>query len=1286
MEKSLIRIYNYFKKNRLAFYVSFIGCFLVLGYCSSRVKFEEDISRIIPKDKKIGKMNEIFQDSKFIDKLVIMVSLNDSTRSQPDSLTAFSDDFAVQAQSKLGPYIKKANYKVDDELVMKLFGAISRQLPIYLNKQDYKTIDTLVTPAKIKQNLQYDYRTLTSPAGIVLKSIISNDPVGISFIGLKKLQQLQYDKNFELYDSYVMTKDHKNLLMFITPAYPSNNTAKNKLLLSGLDHIIDSLNSKQFKNISASYFGADAVFTGNALQMRQDTYLTQGITVVVLVLFLGLYFRKKSAPVIILVPVLFGSLFSLTAIYFIKGTISVIALGTGSVVLGIAVNYSLHVFNHYRHTKSVEQVIKDLALPLTVGSFTTIGGFFCLEFVESEMLKDLGLFAAFSLIGASFCSLVFLPQFIATRKEQSEHQVITFSWIDRIASYNPEYNKFIVAGIVLLTGVFTYTANKVRFEFDMSKMSYMSAKLDHAQIKLNRINKYALQSVYLVTEGKTLNDALMHNEKITGEIENLREKNIVQRYSGVSSFIISDSLKKERIARWKNYWTPQKKRQLLTTLQTEGAALGFKVSAFDKFKALLDKDYSAGDDAGVTEIRKSFLDDFIIEKPGHATIVTLIQTTPQNKPVIYKTFEDTPGVTVLDKQYLTNKLVQIINSDFTSIAIMSSLLVFVVMLLTYGRIELTLVSFIPMFISWIWILGLMGIFGVSFNIVNIIISALIFGLGDDYSLYIMDGLLQEYKTGKKVLSSYKTSIFLSAITTVTGLGVLIFAKHPALRSIAFISIIGICCVVIMSQILIPFLFNILVKNRTDKKHFPWTLTGFAKTIFAFAYFVTGSLILTVLGFLFKLNPFNKEKGKLVYHWILSKFCWSMMYIMGNVKKTIIDKQYADFSKPSVIISNHQSFLDILSLIMQHPKLILFTNNWVWNSPVFGAVVRMADYYHVAEGAENSIELLAGRVKQGYSIVIFPEGTRSVDGQMKRFHKGAFYLAGQLKMDIQPIMIHGTGYTMTKGDFLLKDGNITLKYLPRIKPGDMGFGTGYAERAKNISRYFKHEFNKLSIELEKPSYFKEQLIYNYLYKGPVLEWYLKIKLRLEKNYQVFHELLPRKGQMLDIGCGYGFMPYLLHFASKGRQFTGIDHDEDKIEAAANCFGNYGQVNFITANALEFEFEQYDAIIIADVLHYMQPEEQKQLIGKCIDHLNAGGILIIREGNKQLTQRHRVTEITEYFSTRLLRFNKSSGEGLSYLSADIIKDITLARQMDCIEIDQTKYTSNIIFAVKHERTDQ
>src|SRR4029077_6745351 len=98
------------------------------------------------------------------------------------------------------------------------------------------------------------------------------------------------------------------------------------------------------------------------------------------------------------------------------------------------------------------------------------------------------------------------------------------------------------------------------------------------------------------------------------------------------------------------------------------------------------------------------------------------------------------------------------------------------------------------------------------------------------------------------------------------LGVLIFAKHPALRSIAIISIIGIFCVVIMSQMLIPFLFNILIRNRTQKKQFPWTASGLFKSVFSFTYFTVASLLLALLGWVFvKLNPFNKEKGKLIFH-------------------------------------------------------------------------------------------------------------------------------------------------------------------------------------------------------------------------------------------------------------------------------------------------------------------------------------------------------------------------------------------------------------------------------------
>ena len=86
MKEILIGIYNFFEKRRPAFFAVFAASFLLLGYFALQVKFEEDISKILPKDKKIEKLNEGFLNSKFMDKLVITVSLKDTaSTAQPDS-------------------------------------------------------------------------------------------------------------------------------------------------------------------------------------------------------------------------------------------------------------------------------------------------------------------------------------------------------------------------------------------------------------------------------------------------------------------------------------------------------------------------------------------------------------------------------------------------------------------------------------------------------------------------------------------------------------------------------------------------------------------------------------------------------------------------------------------------------------------------------------------------------------------------------------------------------------------------------------------------------------------------------------------------------------------------------------------------------------------------------------------------------------------------------------------------------------------------------------------------
>jgi len=365
--------------------------------------------------------------------------------------------------------------------------------------------------------------------------------------------------------------------------------------------------------------------------------------------------------------------------------------------------------------------------------------------------------------------------------------------------------------------------------------------------------------------------------------------------------------------------------------------------------------------------------------------------------------------------------------------------------------------------------------------------------------------------------------------------------------------------------------------------------------------------------------------------------------------------------------------------MLHPKMILLTNKWTWRSPVFGAVVRMAEYYPVADGAEGSLKPLRDLVNKGYSIMVFPESRRSYDDSIKRFHKGAFYIAEQLKLDIVPLVLHGIQYTMQKGDWLLKDGNCFIYYYPRIQASDKRIGDNYSETAKNVNKWFREEYAIIKERNETPGYFREQLLRSYTYKGPGLEWYCRIKTKLENNYEFFHQLLPRKGAFYDLGCGYGFMSYMLHWAAPERQFISMDYDEEKIEIAQNNLFKTDAVAFIFANLNQVQLNPCDGIIISDVLHYLLPEQQSALLEKSIHALRPGSMLIIRDGITELQDRIGGTKKTEYWSTKLMRFNKAENE-LHYISRKSIETIAQQYQLHLTVHDHSKHTANLIFVLE------
>ena len=154
-----------------------------------------------------------------------------------------------------------------------------------------------------------------------------------------------------------------------------------------------------------------------------------------------------------------------------------------------------------------------------------------------------------------------------------------------------------------------------------------------------------------------------------------------------------------------------------------------------------------------------------------------------------------------------------------------------------------------MAVSWIWILGIMGISGIKFNIVNVILATFIFGQGDDYTIFMTEGLTYEFAYRKKLLNSYKSSIIVSALIMFIGIGTLIFAKHPALKSLGEVTVVGMLSVVLMAYLFPPLVFNWLVKKGGKVRYRPITLKKILYTGFCAATFFMQLLTAYILGFL-----------------------------------------------------------------------------------------------------------------------------------------------------------------------------------------------------------------------------------------------------------------------------------------------------------------------------------------------------------------------------------------------------------------------------------------------------
>lgn len=1149
MTHFFLSLYDFFSHNRGKLFGFLIVLIVLLAYTASHIQFKEDISSFLPVNEENSRINDAYKYVATANNITIYVAAKDSSEESEALQIEAIDQLAerLQKTDTVG-IIKSIFYKADQQDLLEISSFITENLPYFLTDSDYQKMDSLIVPENIAKKLASDKQLLTSPIGLFMRQSLLQDPLQLSMPVIARLQDFHFGNQFRLYQDHLFMKSGEALLM-IECKTSISETSENSRFLSFLDKQIKAVEQGMKGKVKIHSFGASAIAVGNANQIKQDTLISSVLAALIVLGLLIYSFRNAKHILLLFSSILFGGLFAIAVLTLIRSEVSIIAIGISSIIFGIAVNYPLHFIDHYHHASDTRVVIKDIVEPLTIGNITTVGAFLSLVFISSQAMADLGWFASLLLIGTILFVLLFLPHLLD--KCKGEIRPTHTSFITKLASLTLEKNRYVVWTVIVLTIVLACFSFGTSFETEMQKINYMTKEQQHEYDRMTAILNDNRQSIYCVTEGKTLNEALTHNEALQSTLQNLKDSGKITKITGINGLIPSKELQRIRIERWNSFWQ-QHREKVIESIHKEGAALGFRPESFAAFEDLVNNKWDIQNDlAYFAPLKDKIARSYCIERQDKALLINVLYTQENSSYLESYLNKLNNHVVAFDAGSITRRMISSLSNDFNYVLYVCGFIVFAFLIISMGRIELALISFIPLTVSWFWILGLMNIFDIKFNIVNIILATFIFGQGDDYTIFMTEGLMYEYAYRKKMLVSYKNSIMLSSVIMFVGIGMLIFAKHPAIRSLAEVTIIGMISVVAMAYILPPLCFSLLTRQNGKIRQMPITCKNLCVTLLSFIVFLMSSAVITTYGYiLFCGKKTAKKRAK--YHNLLYKIANNIAFHIPQVRTYFENNVGETFQKPGIIISNHQSHLDLMCIMMLTPKLVILTNDWVWHSPFYGRLIRFADFLPIAEGLDKTVEDLKPLIAEGYSVMIFPEGTRSEDCSILRFHRGAFYLAEKLKLDIIPVLIHGVGHVLPKKEWIMRKGAFHIRIFDRITPNDSRYSADYIMRSKEIRHFYIQQYELLAKEVENTDYYTDKVLHNYIYKGPVIERTVRKNLKQNQNYSALINSTPNEGNYtINDTEGYGEAALLLALVKKNLEVTCFLPDSDHLELASNC---------------------------------------------------------------------------------------------------------------------------------------
>jgi len=774
------------------------------------LRFEQDIFAVLPRHNRTVKvLVHALQTSDAQDKLYILLS----TTADTQQLIAAGQDMvgklqglALDSAPAFDHVTMLKNEAVTSREFSELLAVFHKNPEYFLVARDLPDVASLVgSPTALEQELKKTLAMLAMPGASQLADVLVQDPFNTRRFLIDKMSALLQGMSFAP-GPYLLSQDKQALLVIAAPAGAAMSPSASRRLLRQVEQLQGT-----YPGITIGITGGYAVAAQQEALVKTDMIACLAASVLAIAVLFFLVYRNMVVLFFVFIPLGVGLQLALGIMAMVWDQIHMLALAFAAVVLGLGIDFTIHIYDRYVSERRAGRDIADaldLALCRTGPAVfacgaTTIATFFVLVFIDNPLISQIGWLVNLGILCCLMTTLWALPAFLVwldrhsrLRFERAAPQ-LGMGLLGRISTTHPRAVLAAAGGVLLVA-----LAGTVQIRFEENLMSLRPKGLDAFEVQQKLLRAFGAGKEYVLAAwpAGSPSDLWSTGERLDAQFAELQRQGTIKSYLSLTRMASPAPLRLQTVD-----------RDSVTALFARYGLQAEDFPSVAMFMQALSGARPATTDPEVTLTQLPALLQrfFICDRDGIEGIALVqIPDGSDARRIQHELAAGVPGIMIINQKLAAGNIGREVHGQFWFTMGLSVALTLGILAFFFRRLSSFLYVLLPLGCGLAVTAGIIGLSDMRINLFNYIVLPIVIGAGLDYGIIIFC----RYRESNDVRTTVRDagrSVLITVLTTVLGFGSLSLANYHVLAGMGIMVTAGVLLCFVFAVTVLPALLYML---------------------------------------------------------------------------------------------------------------------------------------------------------------------------------------------------------------------------------------------------------------------------------------------------------------------------------------------------------------------------------------------------------------------------------------------------------------------------------------------